>query len=133
MELGMESSGEPSNERAFDHGDQSTPERLTSVISVQEVSNKFSKLLLLDSPKSRLDPCHGLRSRLNTASKGKVLFPKKNENLRWSDREEYALVLFLLLFTDGQTWVAHKDKKFWTDAGEFIQRYTRTPNCRTGN
>jgi len=129
----MESRGEPSEEGTVDHADQSTPERLNSVISVQAVSNKFSKLLLLDSPKSRLEPCHGLSSRLNTASKGKVLFPTKHENVRWSDREEYALVLFLLLFTDGQTWAAHKDKKFWTDAGEFIQKYTHTTHCHTGN
>jgi len=54
----------------YDHREQSNPEWLTSVISVQKASYKFSKLLLLDSPKSRLDPCCGRRSRLNTASKG---------------------------------------------------------------
>ena len=33
-------------------------------------------------------------------------FHNKDVSLKWSDEEGYGLVLFLLLHTDGKTWVA---------------------------
>jgi len=50
----------------------------------------------------------------------------------WSDKELLSLVQFLMLFTDWKTWVAHKDKKFWDDAGIFIHQQSHTCHCCTG-
>ena len=52
--------------------------------------------------------------------------------MAWSDKELLFLVQFLMLFTDGKTWVAHKEKKFWDDAGSFIHQQSHTCHCCTG-
>ena len=50
----------------------------------------------------------------------------------WTDQEIYSLVLFLMLCTDGKSWVAHKDMKFWEDAGTFVKQHSHSSYCRTG-
>jgi len=50
-------------------------------------------------------------SRLCSESKGRVLFPKQQFKIRWSDKEDYALTLFLMFHADGKTWVSHRDGK----------------------
>jgi len=98
-----------------------TPEGLISAVCTQEATSALNKLQILDSPKSRVT-CSDNRSRLNTEeAKPRVLFCKKQENVSWSDEESYCLVQFVMSSTDGKIWVAHKDQKFWSDAGEFIQ------------
>jgi len=37
-----------------------------------------------------------------------------------------------MLHTDGKSWVAHKDDKFWSQAGIFIQQQLKISHCRTG-
>jgi len=108
------------------------------MLDVTETLNALSELQLLDSPKTT-QAAGPSQSRLRTGSKGRVLFPadshtetEKPENIKWIDKEMYALVLFLMLHTDGKSWVVHKDMKFWIDAGIFIQRYSGTSHCRTG-
>ena len=51
----------------------------------------------------------------------------------WSEKEYLALVKFLLLYSDGKKWIAIKDMKFWTKAGEFIKDYLKTTYQRSGN
>ena len=114
----------------------------SSSIPISDVVNAFSELHLLDSPKSRnydvstrpeSNP-HGPQSRLNTETKKRTLFPAgKQENLKWTDDEVYALVLFMMLYTDGKQWANHKDMKFWNDAGIFILQHSGSSQCRTGN
>ena len=110
-----------------------TPERLISTVCLQEATSALNRLHVVDSPKSRVICSDGNRSRLNTEAKPRVLFCKKQENVSWSDDELYSLVLFMMSNTDGKTWVAHKDHKFWSDAGVFIQQQLHTSHCRTGN
>ena len=78
-------------------------------------------------------------SRLRGRVRGKVLFPeagaaaeRKDYRVKWSDEEYKALVVFLMLYTDGTYWVAHNDAKFWDQAGLFIQQQLKTAHCRSG-
>ena len=64
-------------------------------------------------------------SRLPSGAKGRVLFPRQEQvNMKWLDKEFYALILFLMFHTDGKNWVTHKNKKFWEDAGTFVSVYS---------
>ena len=70
---------------------------------------------------------------------GRVLFKspesskKTNKELpNWTTFEYQALVSFLLLHTDGSSWSARKDPKFWEKAGEFVQQQTKSIHCRSG-
>lgn len=98
-----------------------TPQPQSSSVTTADTMNAFSELHLLDTPKSsnyvstRLasNP-HGLQSRLNAETKRRMLFhTEKQEKLKWTDDEVYALVLFTMLYTDGKQWATHKDTKFW--------------------
>lgn len=51
----------------------------------------------------------------------------------WSEKEYLALVKFLLLHSNGKKWIAIKDMKFWTKAGEFIKDHLKTTYQRSGN
>ena len=51
----------------------------------------------------------------------------------WSAHEYLALVKFLLLHSDGTKWIAIKDARFWTKAGEFIKDYLKTSHQRSGS
>ena len=109
-----------------------TPEGLRSTVTIQEATNSLSRLQVVESPKSQFNCSDGKRSRLNTDAKGKILFYKKQDNVSWSDDELYSLILFMMLFTDGKTWVAHKNERFWEEAGKFVQQRSHTLHCRTG-
>lgn len=116
---------------------QRTPEKLTSIIHFSEAITTFSEMCIAESPVSRqLESQQAKRpsnSRLNEASKQRTLFPAKpQENILWTDDEIYSLIVFLMLFSNGKTWVARKDKKFWEDAATFIKLHSCTSHCRTG-
>ena len=51
----------------------------------------------------------------------------------WSVHEYLALVKFLLLHSEGKKWIAIKDARFWTKAGEFIKNFLRTSHQRSGS
>jgi len=110
----------------------STPEKLQCTVNIHESIDQLNKLHLVESPKSRVEQVSHGKSRRNIATKGRVLFPKKHETVAWSNKEILSLIQFLMLFTDGKTWVAHKDMKFWDDAGIFINQQSHTHHCRTG-
>lgn len=40
--------------------------------------------------------------------------------MEWQDVEEKALVEFILLFGEGDTWPATKDVKYWESAAKFV-------------
>ena len=98
-------------------------------VNIQEATNR---LQIIESPKSRLKCSDRKHSRLTAEAKGKILFHKKQDNVTWSDDELYLLILFLMLFADGKTWVAHKNDKFWEDAGKFVWQKSSTSCSRTG-
>ena len=50
----------------------------------------------------------------------------------WTQEEQRQLVEFLLLYTDGKTWMQHKDMRFWGAAGKFIQQCLQTLYRRSG-
>ena len=136
MESREQLSPPPSNSNAGEQEFRSlggfTSEGLRSTVNIQEATSSLNRLQIVESPKSRLKCSDGKRSRLNSEAKGKVLFYKKQDNVIWSDDELYSLILFMMLFTDGKAWVAHKNSKFWEDAGKFVQQRSRTAHCRTG-
>ena len=102
----------------------------TASNSVQEVTDVLSSLNI-DTPCAKNTSSI---SRLQGRVKGKILFPPPSQGqmTRWSDEELQALTAFLMLYTDGKSWVAHKDDKFWNQAGVFIQQQLKTSYCRTG-
>jgi len=111
----------------------STPTELASSTDFDKLSAAVGGLLLTDTPKSRPGPKLGITGK---RMEGKVLFPDKGPSTKelpnWSDEELRMLTCFLMLYTDGKTWVAHKDNRFWDRAGVFIQQQLHTPHCRSG-
>ena len=119
-----------------------SPEQRLSSVTISDAVNAFSELHLLDTPNSSsydVSPrlasnSHGAQSRLNAETKRRTLFyAEKQEKLKWTDDEVYALILFMMLYTDGKQWAVHKDTKFWNDAGIFVQQHSGSSHCRTGN
>lgn len=92
----------------------------TPTRSVQEVTDGLTSLNI-DTPCTKKSSA---ASKLQGRVKGKVLFPPASQSqiTKWSDEELQALTTFLMLYTDGKSWVAHKDDKFWNQAGVFIQQ-----------
>ncbi len=65
----------------------------------------------------------------------KLFNPKKLKKPvlpEWTDGEREKLTEFLLLYTEGKSWVLHKDMHFWESCGKFIQQFTLTSHCRSG-
>ena len=88
--------------------DMATPMRSNNI---EQVLDEFD-CLTIDSPCTIKASSSRLRGRV----KGKVLFPatkESNEQVKWSQEEFKALISFLMLYTDGKSWIAHKDSKFW--------------------
>ena len=114
----------------------STPTELVSSVDVDNLTAAVGGLLLTDTPKSR----PGLTSKLGIIGKRverHILFDSKGystkeQPLNWSDEELRLLTSFLMLYTDGKAWVAHKDSRFWDRAGQFIQQQLHTAHCRSG-
>jgi len=101
----------------------------TRCSSVKKITDVFSSLSI-DTP------CKSLSTtRLRGRVKGKTLFPataSQGQSTKWSDEELQALTSFFMLYIDGKFWVAHKDYKFWCQAGIFIQQQVKTNHCHTG-
>ena len=60
-------------------------------------------------------------SRRESADNGNSLDAHVDQ-VQWSEKELQLFTTFILLYTDGKTWVAHKNVKFWKKAGVFIQQ-----------
>ena len=113
----------------------STPKERISEISVEEVTKDFSKLRAVTTPKSMSTSAPGSHFRVLGETKRKILLPKPektNVSSKWSDKEEHALVLFLMFSTNGKTWIEHKDHKFWEDAAKFVKHDSCSVQCCTG-
>ena len=116
--------------------------------TVSVLSADFSKLKVneeLTTPKSVL------RSKRSRDVTNRVLFPSQDVTLRplsaqnpgavstraafpsWSEREELALIRFMLLYTEGTSWSSRSDKgdRFWEQAGGYIQKCVKSSYCRT--
>ena len=76
---------------------------------------------------------HSPRSHRKGRLVAKNLFEaKKVQAPEWTQEEHKQLVEFMLLYTDGKSWVQNKDMRFWGAAGEFIQKCLKTMHCRSG-
>ena len=51
---------------------------------------------------------------------------------QWSENEVEALTQFVLFYTSGEKWPAHKKTNFWTGASGFIQQRVGTAVTRSG-
>ena len=51
---------------------------------------------------------------------------------QWSENEVEALAQFVLFYTPGEKWPAHKQLNFWTGASDFIQQRVGTDVTRSG-
>lgn len=114
----------------------STPTGHVSSINMEELSGTMRSVSLEETPKSRRPQSSRVPMRLG----GKVLFrdvsPGTKESTsrlpNWAEEEVKCLIGFLMLYTDGQSWVAHKDSVFWGQAGVYIQQQAKTLYCRSG-
>ena len=113
-------------------------------VDVEALTACIGSVQVKDTPKSRRP--HGRGSR--RIYRGKALFHAEDEetmqvvrteksgnivrNTNWTEDELRHLTSFLMLHTDGKSWVSHKDYKFWDSAGEFIQQLLHTSHCRSG-
>ncbi len=113
-----------------------TPPDKMGTVSVQEVSGAMSGLALVDTPKSSRSHRKKRGKKFRQGMEGRVLFgyeePKTQKQPVWSDEEVLSLLGFLMIFTDGKSWVAHKDVQFWNQAGAYIQHEVKTPYIRSG-
>ncbi len=73
-------------------------------------------------------------SGVRTSRVRRKLFEKaKKTQYPWSTEEMKSLISFVMLYSDGQSWMTHKDCRFWGEAGSFIQSRVYTPYKRSGN
>ena len=77
---------------------------------VEEVLDEFNSLAI-DSPCTTKVSARRLRGRM----RGKVLscYQGSNERVKWSNKKFKELISFLMLYTDGKSWMVHKGSKFW--------------------
>lgn len=104
-------------------------------VAVDQLTVSVRSLGIVDTPKSSRSRRRGVRPQLT----GRVLFKEEQDTSKgtrtlpeWSDEEFEALCSFLMLYTDGKSWPAHKDYRFWKQAGLFIQQRSKTSYCRSG-
>ena len=110
-----------------------TPPSGQSNVDVSSSTLKLEQLSIPDTPKSRR--AKG-RSKYGDTPRVKLHFGESQPRpsmSAWTDHKLAALVEFVMLFTDGKSWVAHKDDRFWKEAGLFVQRKVQSVHCRTGN
>ncbi len=115
-----------------DQQSPSTPENQSCVTSAAAIRCSLARLTIGEVG---LTPWSTNRYTMRR----KKLFEKEYQPLApsirmpsWSVDEEQSLVSFLMLYTAGDTWVAHKNMFFWLSAGKFIQQKTKTFHCRSG-
>ena len=122
-----------SNSSVDDDDSNVTPKQGVSLVSVEELTLSFSEMRGACQTPTLKRSASKPTSRLPSGAKGKVLFPRQEQmNAKWLNKEVYALTIFLMLHTDGKSWVTHKDKKFWEDAGSFVQLHSQSVHRRTG-
>ncbi len=77
-----------------------------------------------------------VRQSIRYQVRGKRLFGKSKKTQPpapvWSKAEESRLIEFMLIFTEGKSWVMHKHTPFWNEAGKHFQRCLKTIHCRSG-
>ena len=109
----------------------------TEDMDIECVTASLSEVVLQETPKSRRSvsriPIRGLQNPRKTLTS---LFPRDRAVTAglhsWTDTEYKFLTQFILLHTDGTTWVSHKHMPFWDQAGVHIQRVLHTSYQRSG-
>ena len=80
-----------------------------------------------------VSPVHGGVSQPVLGGVSQPVEPRPASRLpNWVEEEVKCLIDFLLLYTDGKSWVSHKDAAFWNQAGIYIQQQAKMPYCRSG-
>lgn len=51
---------------------------------------------------------------------------------KWTEAELKCLTEFIMLYTEGTTWISHKNMNFWNQAAVYIQQLLQTFHRRTG-
>lgn len=122
MELGDNDLG---TEGICPHGHASTPTKRVSGVDVEHVRRGIAAVSMVDSPRSR--------SKSKSVKTKRKLFTKERVSQPpWTVEETKSLLCFLMLHTDGKSWMSHKDFHFWEKAGAFIQFRVHSPHLRSG-
>ena len=105
-------------------------EELTTPKSVlrSKRSRDVTKRVLFPSQDVTLSPKQPLSAQNPGAVSTRAAFPS------WTEREELALIRFMLLYTEGTSWSSRSGKgdRFWEKAGGYIQKCVKSSYCRTG-
>ena len=103
---------------------------------VSELTAAEAKCFLLDTPKSRgriLGSInHPSRRKLCDVYSGNSTKKKQPRSIPpWTELVKL-LTEFIMLYTDGEKWVSHKNMKFWDQAGKYMQQFLNTFYVRSG-
>ena len=73
------------------------------------------------------------RSSGNVKNVKRKLFTKEKKSQQpWTDEEIKSLIMFVMLHSDGSSWMTHKEFRFWNEAGSFIQMRVHSLHQRSG-
>ena len=108
-----------------------TPGKQSNGASAEAVCSSLARLTIDEvglTPRSR-QRAPGTRHFRKTMN-GKKLFekvkePSSRQMPSWSADEERSLVSFLMLYTAGDSWAAHKHTQFWSRLGSSFNKKPR--------
>ena len=119
MDVGME--GAPSLKLY----DTVTPVKRVSEVDVASVKKSLPAVGGMRTPKS-------WPGKMKSTKIKRLFVKEKRSQPPWTLDETKYLIYFLMLHTDGKSWVVHKDYHFWDEAGAFIQLRVHSPHKRSG-
>ena len=96
-----------------------------------QVTAAAAKCSLLETPKSR----GRILGSINYPPRRKLHDVYKKQTLSippWTELELKLLTEFIMLYTDGEKWMFHKNMKFWDQAGKYMQQFLYTFYVRSG-
>lgn len=115
-----------------------TPHRAQKRIPLRELANHEASLAprrLVSSVSATLNPVDNASDSYTTV----LIFLNYNMFVsfaylkeQWSENEVEALAEFVLFYTPGEKWPAHKQSNFWTGASDFIKQKVGTDITRSG-
>lgn len=103
----------------------STPPNVDSVVQSLSKLSVTPKRAQTQEPKSRRRLVYTVEDQLSP--KNKLAMPA------WSEEEYTHLVEYLMLYTDGKSWISeYQNFPFWNGAGKFVQSRVHSVHCRSG-
>ena len=108
-----------------------TPQgRLSEKAPDEQLAGQFSNFSIGNDSPSRKGKVGRLRSKQLKFSDSPQA--RARAMPEWSNEELQNVVQYILLYSDGTSWPAHKDMRFWDGAAKFIYTKGYTTHQRSG-